>query len=83
MGYALIIGLRVTEQLGQMSEFDHDLLLLEMLTLGTNPDKGRELARDGDLVSRALGLGNVGLIFYTVDHTLKQVDVVEVVWMTG
>jgi hypothetical protein len=82
MGYSLSIGQEVTDQLIHMPERDHDLLLLEMLALGTDPERGHEMGVNPDgVVRRALGVGDIGMIFFWVDHDRKWVSVVEVLWL--
>ena len=65
-----------------MDEVTSELLLTEMIALGSDPlGRGVELERDGALSRRMLGVGALGLVVFEVDENAKHVTVREVVWI--
>jgi hypothetical protein len=81
MAFSIEIGERVTRQLAAMDDFQHELLLLEMLALSKDPmDKGEEIDRDGTVVRRILGVGSIGFLIYEADVVTEHVRVVDVLW---
>ncbi len=82
MGFAVHISEAVAAELAAMDEVTSELLLMEMIGLGSDPlGRGVELERDGALSRRMLGVGALGLVVFEVDETAKRVTVLDVVWV--
>ena len=82
MGFGVDISEAVSAELAVMDEVTAELLLLlEMLGLGADPSgRGAELAREGAVSRRMMGVGALGLLVFEVDEAAKVVRVLDVVW---
>ena len=82
MPYGVIIDIEVTKTLGLMEdETTHDLFVLAMLDLRTNPHgRGQVVGSDGPHVRRAMALGVHGLIVYIVNDADSTVNVMDLIW---
>jgi len=74
--FGVVIGERVTTQLGGLDHAQHDLLVMEMLGLAEDPlKKGQDLP--GSPGQRMLGIGSAAAILYQVDAEARVVYVQE------
>jgi hypothetical protein len=82
MTYGLIVDIEATKTLGLMEdETTHDLFVLAMLDLQTNPHgRGQVIGADGPHVRRAMAMGVHGLIIYVVNDAEATVNVMDVLW---
>jgi hypothetical protein len=82
MAYGLIIDIEITKTLVLMDdETTHDLFVLAMLDLRTNPHgRGQVIGADGPHVRRAMALGVHGLIVYIVNDAESTVNVMDLIW---
>lgn len=82
MGFGVHISEAAAAELAAMDEMTSELLLMEMIALGSDPlARGVELERDGALSRRMLGVGAMGLVVFEVDENAKRVTVLDVVWV--
>ncbi len=82
MAFAVHISEAAATELAAMDEVTSELLLMEMIGLGSDPfGRGVELERDGALSRRMLGVGALGLVVFEVDETAKRITVLDVVWI--
>lgn len=79
--YGLVISERATRSVGAMDEIRHDLFIVTMLDLISDPHgMGYEIERVGDTAQRGLTLGSLGTIVYVVDDARALVTVLDVLW---
>jgi hypothetical protein len=82
MAFGVHISETAAAELAAMDEVTCELLLMEMIGLGSDPlGRGVELERDDAVSRRMLGVGALGLVVFEVDETAKRVTILDVIWV--
>jgi hypothetical protein len=82
MAYSVRILEQATTALIRMDETSHELFLMAMLDLATDPhSRGHAIGSAGSRTTRTLAMGALGLIVYIVDDTESAVEVADVIWL--
>jgi hypothetical protein len=82
VNYGLRILQQVAEALIALDKTSHELFVLAMLDLTTDPHShGRPIEVHGPRTTRTLAMGSLGLIVYIVDDSQAVVEVADVLWL--
>jgi hypothetical protein len=82
VNYSVRILQQVTEALIALDKISHELFVLAMLDLATDPhSRGRAIETHGPRTTRTLTMGSLGLIVYIVDDAQATVEVADVLWL--
>jgi hypothetical protein len=82
VNYGVRILQQVTEALVALDKTSHELFVLAMLDLATDPHgRGRAIEVHGSRTTRTLAMGSLGLIVYIVDDSQAVVEVADVLWL--
>ena len=81
MNYGVRILQQVTEALIALDKTSHELFVLAMLDLATDPhSRGKTIEVHGPRTTRTLTMGS-GMIVYIVDDSQAVVEVADVLWL--
>jgi hypothetical protein len=81
MTYGVRILQQVTEALIALDKTSHELFVLAMLDLASDPhSRGAAIEVHGPRTTRTLALGSLGMIVYVVDDSRAVVEVADVLW---
>jgi hypothetical protein len=84
MAYGVRILEQVTAALIQMDEASHELFVMAMLDLASDPhSRGHAISAEGSRTTRTLAMGALGLIVYIVDDAESAVEVADVISLDG